>query len=527
MGNARIGPIVLIISMIALGLIVVMTILTGPGNVIGATYRFAWIPALIVGCVAPRISIYVLAIFAAYLDVPKKFLVVANVLHLDFQDVYFILAVPPVMLLGMVMHYIASFALRVRPMTKRDSLLLFVATGLVAATSIIAIAKTGIGMQALKPLANTSAYYGLIFVLPLALPTVADVQKFFRFVILIMIPAAFHALWHYFFGLFEFEYAYMDSNFSINMKYVLTGEGIFGPFSAQGPLATCMSICAAICLTPFFLWISSLLSRRRGSIRVRIPKEYRILPTFVCFLLFFLFLAAAVLSLKRGPLLIIPAVVFGLFVLRSGLLTIATYGAGITAFVLLVIMGEDLAYQLEAWQTKIYSFVGHWGPSSDLFRVRTFHTRFVDFSLLADSRNWAPFGAEIAEGEDGYRAHALVVRFILKYGYVPMGIAAAIIVPSLFFLHRRLLKISKGKTFEIFQLRLMASLAFALLGASAIGVLSMEAYPNPFFFGVFLGVMAAGLTRVRHGQESSSTSVVLDPNQPPVLGPGGVRPVIQ
>ena len=342
-----------------------------------------------------------------------------------------------------------------------------------------------------------------------------------------MIPAAFHALWHFFFGLFEFEYAYMDTNFSINMKYVLTGEGIFGPFSAQGPLATSMSICAAICLTPVFLWISRLLSRRTGSSRARIPKEYRILPTFVCLLLFLLFATAAVLSLKRGPLLIIPAVVFGLVVLRSGLLTIATYGVGITALVLLVMMGEDLAYQLEAWQSKIYSIVGSKGTSADLFRVRTFHIRFVDFSLLADGRNWAPFGAEIAEGEDGYRAHALIVRFILKYGYVPIGIAAAIILPSLFFLHRRLLKISKGKTFEVFQLRLMASLAFALLGASAIGVLSMEAYPNPFFFGVFLGVVAAGLTRVRHRQEEPSTSEALDPDQPPILGPGGVRPVSQ
>ncbi|MDP7108108.1 MAG: hypothetical protein QGH41_13565, partial [Roseibacillus sp.] len=93
--------------MMALGLFVVMTILTGTGNVLGATYRFIWIPALLLGCVAPRAAMYVLLIFATFLDIPKKFLVTANVLHMDFRDVYFILAVPPVMLLGMVTHYLA------------------------------------------------------------------------------------------------------------------------------------------------------------------------------------------------------------------------------------------------------------------------------------------------------------------------------------------------------------------------------------------------------------------------------------
>jgi len=70
MGTIRIGPIVLMISMMALGLFVVMTILTGTGNVIGATYRFVWIPSLILGCVAPRVAMYALVIFATFLDVP-------------------------------------------------------------------------------------------------------------------------------------------------------------------------------------------------------------------------------------------------------------------------------------------------------------------------------------------------------------------------------------------------------------------------------------------------------------------------
>lgn len=502
------------ISMMALGLFVVMTILTGTGNVIGATYRFAWIPSLVLGCVAPRAAMYVLVIFATFLDVPKKLLVIANVLHMDFRDVYFILAVPPVMLLGMVVHYLACFALRVRPMTKRDTSLFIIAGGLVAITAAIALVRSGVGMQSLKPLANTSAYYGLIFVLPLALPKVVDVQKFFRFVLIMMVPAALHALWHFFFGLFEFEHKYMESGFSINLKYLLWGEGIFGPFSAQGPLSTAMAICAAICLSPLFY-------------RGKVPREYRIFPPIAMFLLFALFATTAVLSLKRGPLLVIPGVMFGLVVLRSGILTMATYGVALTVLVLLVVIGEEIAQHLAAWQSALYDFFGTSGAKADLFRVRTFYVRLMDFNMLSDLRNWAPFGAEIAQGDDGYKAHALPVRFILVYGYVPVGIALAILGPCVFLLHRRLIKMSKGKSFEVFLLRLVASLAYSVLGASMIGVLSLEAYPNPFFFGVFLGVAAAGLTRERQSREESAIIASPEAQEPPVLGPGGVRQASQ
>ena len=506
MGNVRIGPIVLMISMMGMGIFVVMTILTGTGNVLGATYRFAWVPALLIGCVAPRAAIYVLVLLAAYLDLFKKGLVVGGMM--DFRDVFFVLAIPPIMLGGMVIHYIASFCLRIRPMTKRDSVLLSIATGLVLATSLIAIAKLGLNLVVLKPLANTSAYYGLIFVLPLALPTVAHIQKYLRFIIIVMVPAAFHALWHVFFGLFEFEHAYMESGFSINLKYMLWGEGIFGPFSAQGSLATTMALCAAICFAPFLF-------------RGKVQKKFRLLPGFWSALLFALFTTAAVLSLKRGPLLIIPGVMVGLFVLRSRILTMATYGAGISFLVLLVVMGEEFAFKLEAWQTVIYDIFGQKGTGADLFRVRTFHARFIDFSMLTEGENWTPFGVEKDAIEGGYFAHSLVVRFILSYGYVPIAACLAVVIPLLAFLHLRLIKMSAGKNFEVFQLRVMAAIVCSFLAASALGVLSMGAYPNPFFFGVFLGILAAGLTRVPESEPDPSLAQGRE--QPPVLGPGGVQ----
>ena len=78
---------------------------------------------------------------------------------------------------------------------------------------------------------------------------------------------------------------------------------------------------------------------------------------------------------------------------------------------------------------------------------------------------------------------------------MPVLIGFLIFVPLIFYLHRHLIRMSKGQSFEVFQLRIAAALSFSYLGAAMMGVLSMDAYPNPFFFAFFLGVLASGLTR--------------------------------
>ena len=306
MGTVRLGPIVTVIGMMLLGLVFVVTILTGPGNVLGATYRFLWIPALLMGCMTPRLAMYVLVVMAIYLDVPKKFLVVGDVM--DFRDVYFILALPPVMLAGIVLQYVASFSLRIRVFSRRAAVLLSTAVALVAATALFSIMKYGANPVVLKALANTSAYYGMIFVVPLVLPRLVDIQKYQRFILVMMVPAAVHAILHFFYGLADFETDYMRSGFSQNYSYVLWGEGIFGPFSAQGPLSASMAMCAALCLTPFLF-------------RSRMSKGLRLMHPAVSIVLFVLFATTAVLSLKRGPLLLIPGAFVGFFILRSRILT--------------------------------------------------------------------------------------------------------------------------------------------------------------------------------------------------------------
>ena len=75
----------------------------------------------------------------------------------------------------------------------------------------------------------------------------------------------------------------------------------------------------------------------------------------------------------------------------------------------------------------------------------------------------------------------------------------------------------------MFLLRLVSSLAFSILAASVLGVLSLTAYPNPFFFGFFLGVAALGLTRERQDREEVALVTGEDSEEATVLSPSGIR----
>ncbi|NIP94587.1 MAG: hypothetical protein GWO24_14535, partial [Akkermansiaceae bacterium] len=108
-----------------------------------------------------------------------------------------------------------------------------------------------------------------------------------------MIPAAFHGLYHYRFGLMPFEEDYMLSGLSMNMDYVYAGEGIYGPFASQGALAGTMTIAATLCM--FVLITPKHLLRG-----IKFPRRW------ICAILLILFMCAAVFSLKRFPMLVLP-----------------------------------------------------------------------------------------------------------------------------------------------------------------------------------------------------------------------------
>ena len=62
-----------------------------------------------------------------------------------------------------------------------------------------------------------------------------------------------------------------------------------------------------------------------------------------------------------------------------------------------------------------------------------------------DAENWQPFGVEWYQEADalGHGVHSLVVKMLLRYGWVPLGFAFLAMVPLAGFLHLRLVRRSR------------------------------------------------------------------------------------
>lgn len=476
MNSRGLTAIVVVVGGMLVALFVIVSILSGAGfgNVLGATYKYFLPAAFVLGVAAPRFSMYFLLLCGVYIDFLKKLMAVDYTLY--FSDVFYILGVPPVLLLGMCCGILANVAQGRIPLDMRLLKLFLLATAVVIAFSVTALMKTGLNMTGVKELANTAAYYGLIFALPALFPTLREVIKLLRFFVLIMIPAALHGLGHHFFGLAPFEETYMLSGLTMNVEYVLTGEGIFGPFASQGALAGSATIAASVCAIPF-------LVRKEMMRGVKFPKRW------LCFLLIMLFLVTAVLSLKRSPIIVFPFSVIGFFLIRNRFGTAFAYAGALSATVTLILMSETIADRLPEWQDRVYDVIDQRNTTNvHLFRIRTLNTRMEDFAYLKKSENWEPFGVDWFKGYDSgdYGVHSLAVKIFLRFGWVPLSVALLFLLPVAWFLHRRLLRRVNTLQQQVFVFA--TALPISMFLAAALGASFLNAFPIPLFFGMFVSI---------------------------------------
>lgn len=456
-------------------LYIVISILSGFGNVIGASYKYFLPAAFIVGVVAPRVAMYLLLFCAGYIDLFKKLMAMESDLY--FADVFFILGVPPVMLLGICCGILAGIALGRINLDRRIILLFSLTSVVVGIFGISAVLRSGANFGTLKEIANSASYYGLMFAVPVLFPKVEDIFKLLRFFVIMLIPAAFHGLYHFHFGLFGFEQDYMNSGLSMNMDYLYSDEAIYGPFASQGALAGTMAIAASICAFSF-LTPKALLKK------VAFP------PRWIAGCLVILFMAAAIFSLKRFPVTVLPFTVIGYFLIRNRFGTAFAYVGAISSAIGLIAMSEVLAQRLPDWQQNLDSVIDRGGndTSTYLFKIRTLNTRLEDFAYLKESENWEPFGTTwFKNSEPGeYGVHSLVVKIFLRYGWVPIGGVMMILMPGVVFLHMRLLRRNRDLQQRLFIY--MTAMAISMFLAAALGAAFFTTFPIPVLFGFCLGV---------------------------------------
>ncbi|MGJ8676107.1 MAG: hypothetical protein ACSHX0_01175 [Akkermansiaceae bacterium] len=480
--NKQLSFIFVSLGGLFVALYVIMQVMLSPGNVLGSLYKYFLPISFILGLLLPRFSVYLLIILAIYIDLAKKFMVIGGDLY--FADLFFILGIPPVLLLGACISRSLSFLFN-RDRANKDVFSAFVVTILlVVISSAGVIATFGVSMGVLKILANTSAYFGLIFLISAAFDTKEDVHKLIKFLLLLMAPAACYGLYHYFVGLNDFEWVYLESGFSTTAFYAEQGEGVFGTFSSQGALSAVMITSACLCLSAFML-----------------SKENNILKNnkILAFLGFVLFFATAVLSLKRGPILTLPFFLMAFYFLKTPRRVFVAYIFIISTIISLVIFGIPLAENLADIQIVINKTLGVKGETAEfLTRVRTLNVRLLEFGSLGNIENWTAFG--IMQGEEAsVVVHSKLVSSVYKLGYVPLVILCVILMFILKRLHKWLNDcVMRGHDDVLF----FASLSIGALLPSLFGFGNFNTFPVLLLICIYLAVSLKLSTEIKSLEHS-------------------------
>ena len=212
---------------------------------------------------------------------------------------------------------------------------------------------------------------------------------------------------------------------------------------------------------------------------------------FVCAILVILFMAAAVLSLKRFPIVVLPFTIIGFFLIRNKIGTTFAYAGALSCAIALIMFSDHLAARLPQWQQTIDRVVDRrdtTGAQSKLFRLRTLNTRLEDFNYLKQPENWQPFGVhwfrEAESGEQG--VHSLVVKIFLRFGWVPMVGVIMVMIPIAGFLHFRLVR--RIRTLQQRTFVFLTSMAVSMFLAAGLGAAFFATFPIPLIFGMCLAM---------------------------------------
>lgn len=432
---------------------------------------------ILLALIKPKIALYVMIFVTAYVDLVKRLLVIdANV---NFLDVYYILAFPPITVLAICVGVVLNKTRR-GSLTIRDIKLIIagvIAFGVMAGLSIIT--GGGINLGNIAAVAQSSAYIVFIFLVPMIFDSPEDILKFIKTCVLVFIPVGLYAIYQYYQGLSNFELAYLETGYSGESRHL--GRGVagneyfrlnFSTLNSSAAVSAMMSLFTSLLLLRFYV------HNRDGFLR----KKFLAFPLLICPLFMF---AAYTTFTRSGWLSGILAIV-ALVIFRYRSLLVISYGIGILSILSLFVFPE-------AWMDALKEGVFQLDDevSQKAVNTSTWQARLFGFQNLHDRPElWQPFGLLGNSGVDhdwNLLSHDLLTYLIIRYGYIPFVLLCIVIGYFLYKMHSQYFKLQKGNVSQLFIL----SLSF-VVGAAASGLTNMAAlsvFPMNFYMWFFVGVI--------------------------------------
>lgn len=451
--------------MLIIAIMVTFTVMTSRTSSLGLLYLYVAIGSLVFALYNPRLAVFMLIPCTCYIDHFKRLMVYYG--NPTPNEVAYILSIPPVMITGAVISVLLSFVLGHAKITKT------VIISFVFASIFLLLGMLGIltssdastrGLRGLGAALNTGLYAYFLFLIPTLFPTTEQRIKLLKWTFYCFIPVAIYMFRHFFFGLADFEVAYLMTGLSQEYRILFeNGDALrgFSTMNGSGTVSTMLSLTSLI----------GFILLNRSDARNPVKRIVMILLALVM-------ISGALMTLTRGGW-VCGIVAFGAyFMFASKLRTFIAYIIGVGSLSLVILSAP---YLIESrahvkFEKVLKDVALNVWDSPEMYRTVTLGTierRLEGWSnLLNEPKLWTPFGFTFAgKGEGSADAattwgHDIFVDSLTKYGYVTS--IGALVIMAIFIYRMHKFQFGFAKTDEN---RALIRVCLALLiGLAAGGV---------------------------------------------------------
>lgn len=462
-----------------LGLYAIFSVMLTDGNSISELCRILMAGGFLFCALRPRAGLFVWLVSSGYMDLLKRLMVSTG--RISQMDLYFVLGIHPMMMAGLCVGVLLGV------LTGRFNLggwhfkRLLAAGAIMVLAGLAAAREKGMSLASILPeIANNGFYAILIFLVPVLLPSLQDVLRTLRTLVIAYIPVAIYGIYQQWAGFQDFEIEYLMTGLSIEIKQLLSDE--VRAFSTLNS-PTALGFASGACFT-FALILGG--HRDQAAARFRFNRAAAVG-------LMLLFVGAWLSSTARSAAVAIPMALLARYCFSDARRTQAFYIMAVGSFVLLVATSGWLLKVLPNAMDTMFELAGGQGFADQILRVGTYYERLMGFSnVLANPAAYTLRGMGADRGgdyNDEFMNHDPLSGTLVRYGVVALLFMIVMTFFLLRHVHRSVLKLPAGPVRNVGCLLLSVPLAY--LVASVLQGTVFFTFPLNAFTWLCMGMVDA------------------------------------
>ncbi len=483
--NSPIKSIITIAVAVIVAVYCTVDILSTRGSGLARLYIYITVLAGFISIIRPQLSLYAIIPLSCFIDLFKRFMVIYG--SPSSSELASLMSTPMIMILGATFSVFLAAVTGVKRIDKLGWLSFFLAVLLLSASVAGAVASGG-GIRGLGHAFNQGIYAFLIFLIPLILDTDEKRLKYLRYCIPFFTIVALYMLKHSFFGLAQFEYDYLMTGLTQEVRILVDDGGArryFSTMNSAATVSTMLSVVATLVLT-----LPGKGNRPKSNGR-----------KFFCVLLALLFYTAAAMTLARTGIICGLASLVAYLLYGSKMKTLACYAAGAMIFLMAIFSsGYIVKYRLlDEWQDSLQDEALTSESSANTSRalvLTTMYDRLSGWDKLTEPWRFpllgTAFGGKLDVSDLGkYKfSHDLIVGTLAKLGWIPFLIGIGLLIYALFKIHTFQFSLnSNSLAFKLVRV-CMAAAGGILIGGAANGA-QLVNFPQNFYFFLWLSIIVA------------------------------------